>query len=85
MFNVIDNFNREGLTVDVDLSLTSTRVSRSVEQLIEWRGKPAAIRCDNSPKHISQTLRDWSNKKQITLHYGQPGKPTQSADIERFN
>ena len=96
-FNVIDekvnavgretalgHFNREGLGIDVDLSLPSARVTRSLEQIIEWRGKPLAIRCDNGPEYISQTLKDWTIKQQITLLYIQPGKPTQNAYIERF-
>ena len=45
-FNVIDDYNREGLAIDVDLSMPSLRVIRALEQVIEWRGKPAAIRCD---------------------------------------
>jgi putative transposase len=84
-FNVLDDFNREGLCIDVDLSLPSTRVIRSLEQIIEWRGKPAAIRCDNGPEYISQKLVDWATKNEITLLYIQPGKPTQNAYIERFN
>ena len=32
-------YNREGLGIDVDLSLPSLRVIRSLEQIIEWRGK----------------------------------------------
>jgi putative transposase len=84
-FNVLDDYNREGLTIDVDLSLPSIRVIRSLENVIEWRGKPAAIRCDNGPEYISQTLVDWANDNQITLLYIQPGKPTQNAYIERFN
>jgi len=84
-FNVLDDFNREGLGIDVDLSLPSARVIRSLEQIIEWRGKPLAIRCDNGPKYISQTLKDWMMKHYITLLYIQPGKPTQNAYIERFN
>ena len=75
-FNVIDDYNREGLTVDVDFSLPATRVVKSLNQVIEWRGKPAAIRCDNGPEYISQALRDWANSQQITLLYIQPGKPT---------
>jgi len=39
-FNVIDDFNREGLTIDVDFSLPAPRVIRSLDQNIEWRGKP---------------------------------------------
>jgi putative transposase len=61
-FNVIDDFNREGLWVYVDLSLPSARVIRSLEQIIEWRGKPLAIRCDNGPEYISQTLKDLAIK-----------------------
>ena len=45
-FNVIDDYNREGLAIDVDLSMPSLRVIRALEQVIEWRGKQAAIRCD---------------------------------------
>ena len=84
-FNVIDDYNREGLTIDVDLSLPSGRVIRALERVIEWRGKPEAIRCDNGPEYISQQLIEWTNRHQITLLYIQPGKPTQNAYIERFN
>lgn len=84
-FNVLDDYNREGLAIDVDLSLPSVRVIRSLEQIIEWRGKPSAIRLDNGPEYIAQALIDWSNDQKITLLYIQPGKPTQNAYIERFN
>ena len=84
-FNVLDDYNREGLGIEVDLSLPSARVVRTLEQIIEWRGKPQAIRCDNGPEYIAQTLIDWANDQQITLLYIQPGKPTQNAYIERFN
>ena len=84
-FNVIDDYNREGLAIDVDLSLPSARVIRALEQVIEWRGKPAAIRCDNGPELLSGPLIAWANKNRITMLYIQPGKPTQNAYIERFN
>jgi len=84
-FNVIDDYNREGLAIDVDLSLPSARVIRALEQVIEWRGKPAAIRCDNGPELISGPLIAWATKNRITMLYIQPGKPTQNAYIERFN
>jgi putative transposase len=84
-FNVIDDYNREGLAIDVDLSMPSSRVIRSLEQIIEWRGKPSAIRCDNGPEYISNELVSWANSQQITLLYIQPGKPTQNAYVERFN
>jgi len=71
--------------IDVDLSLPGILVIRSLEQIIEWRGKPAAIRCDNGPEYIAQALVDWANKERITLLYIQPGKPTQNVYVERFN
>lgn len=84
-FNVLDDYNREGLGIEVGLSLPSERVIRSLDQIIEWRGKPSAIRCDNGPEYISATLTAWAEEHQITLMYIQPGKPTQNAYIERFN
>ena len=84
-FNVIDDYNREGLDIEVDLSLPSVRVIRALEQMIQWRGKPAALRCDNGPEYLSQMLVDWASRYHTTLLYIQPGKPTQNAYIERFN
>ena len=82
---MLDDYNREGLGIDVELLLPSTSVIPSLEQIIEWRGKPHVIRCDNGPEYISQALKDWTIKQQITLLYIQPGKPTQNAYIEHFN
>ena len=84
-FNVMDDYNREGLGIEVDVSLPSARVTRALDQIIEWRGKPAALRCDNGPEYLSHTLVEWANRHRITLIYIQPGKPTQNAYIERFN
>jgi len=84
-FNVIDDYNREALCMDIDFSLPTEKVILSLERIIEWRGKPAALRCDNGPEYISQRLIEWANSKRITLIYTQPGKPTQNAYIERFN
>ena len=84
-FNVVDDYNREGLNIDVDLSMPARRVIQSLERLTQWRGKPKAIRCDNGPEYISQALRDWAQASDIDIQYIQPGKPTQNAYIERFN
>lgn len=84
-FNVLDDFNREGLGIEVDISLPSERIRRSLEQIIEWRGKPRMIRCDNGPEYISKSLQCWAEKQNIILSYIQPGKPQQNAYVERFN
>jgi len=85
LFNVIDDFNREGLGIEVDLSLPSARVIRSLERIIEWHGKPAAIRCDNGPEYISGALVRWAFKRKIRFDTIQPGKPQQNAYVERYN
>ena len=85
LFNVLDDFNREGLGIEVDLSLPSTRVIRALDQIIEWRGRPKAIRCDNGPEYLSGALQEWSTRKNIRIDYIQPGKPQQNAYVERFN
>lgn len=85
LFNVIDDCNREGLGIEVDFSLPAERVIRSLEQIIEWRGKPEKIRCDNGPEYISELLRKWTEKHGIQLEFIQPGKPQQNAYIERYN
>ena len=85
LFNVIDDFNREGLEIEADFSLSAQRVIRSLERIIEWRGKPKIIRCDNGPEYISQKLQNWAEKQKIKLEYIQPGKPQQNAYIERYN
>ena len=83
--NVIDDFNREALWIEVDTSLPAERVVRVLEQLLDWRGKPTNIRMDNGPELISQRLESWAQAKQIELLHIQPGKPAQNAYIERFN
>jgi len=57
LFNVIDDFNREGLTIEADFSLPALRVIRALDQVIEWRGKPKRIRSDNGPEYISDLLK----------------------------
>lgn len=85
LFNVIDNYNREALAIDIDFSMPAERVIRSLEQIIEWRGKPESIRCDNGPEYISNKLQAWALNNGIKLDYIEPGNPQQNAYIERFN
>jgi putative transposase len=85
LLNVIDDFNRESLAIEVDTSLPSLRVIRVLDRLITQRGKPANIRTDNGPEFISHKLQQWCEQNRITLQYIQPGKPMQNAYIERKN
>ncbi len=83
--NVLDDFNREGLGIEVDFSLPALRVVRSLNRIIEWRGKPAVIRVDNGPEYVSGTLATWAKKRGIRIEHIQPGEPQQNAYIERYN
>ncbi len=85
LFNVIDDHNREGLAIDIDFSLPASRVVRSLDQIIEWRGKPKVIRSDNGPEYISSLLAEWAEDNDITLAFIQPGNPQQNAYVERYN
>ena len=85
LFNVIDDFNREGLAIEVDFSLPASRVIRALDQVIEWRGQPKRIRCDNGPEYISSLLATWDQSKSIELVFIQPGNPQQNAYVERYN
>jgi len=85
LLNVLDDFNREGLGIEIDFSLPAERVVRALNQIIEWRGAPRTIRVDNGPEYISGTLMEWAENRGITLSYIQPGKPQQNAYVERYN
>lgn len=85
LLNVIDDFNREALCIEVDFSLPSERVIRTLNQIIAWRGKPQVIRSDNGPEYISLQIQDWAKRISIKLDYIQPGNPQQNAYVERFN
>jgi len=81
---VVDDYNREALAIEVDLSLPSARVVRVLERIVAWRGFPK-IRMDNGPEFISVTLADWADKYGIQLEFIKPGKPIQNSYVERFN
>jgi putative transposase len=85
LLNVLDDFNREGLGIEVDFSLPAERVIRSLDRIIEWRGKPGTIRVDNGPEYISGKLLIWAEKRGISIQHIQPGQPQQNAYIERYN
>jgi putative transposase len=83
--NVIDDFNREALTIEIDTSLPAARVVRVLDALAAWRGYPQRLRSDNGPEFISNKLDEWAEKNGVLLDFIELGKPAQNAYIERFN
>lgn len=84
-FNVVDDFNREGLTIEVDLNLPAERVVRVLERAAAWRGYPRKLRLDNGPELVAVALAEWAESHEVKLEFIEPGKPMQNGFIERFN
>lgn len=84
-FNLVDDFNREALAIDIDLNLPAHRVVRVLERVAAWRGYPEKLRLDNGPEMTSVKLAEWAEDNGVQLEFIQPGKPTQNSFIERFN
>lgn len=83
--NIIDDYNREALTISMDTSLTSKRVIRELDQLIAWRGQPKIIRVDNGPEFVAEALAQWASNRNIDIKFIEKGKPHQNGFMERFN
>jgi putative transposase len=84
-FNLIDDYNREVLTIDVDRSLPAGRVVRALDRAAAWRGYPKKLRVDNGPELTSVRLADWADDNDVKLEFTEPGRPMQNGFVERFN
>jgi putative transposase len=82
---VVDAFTRECLSLEVDTSLSSQRVTRALEAVIERRGMPESIRCDNGPELTSRHFLSWCEEQKIQLIHIQPGRPMQNGHVESCN
>ncbi|WP_143425458.1 integrase core domain-containing protein, partial [Gilliamella sp. Nev5-1] len=79
--NVIDDFNRKALGIDIAVSLLAGRITRYLDKLAEYHGYPLKIRVDNGPEFTGKTFTNHG----ITIDYIQPSSPYQNGYIERFN
>lgn len=85
LLNVLDDFNCEGLGIEVDISLPAECVIRSLSRIIERRGKSGSIWVDNGPEYVGGRLMEWAEEQGVTIQRIQSGKPQQNAYIERYN
>jgi putative transposase len=85
MLTMVDDYTRECLAIEVDSCLSSRRVTRVLEWVIEQRGAPEAIRCDNGPEFTSRHFLAWCEERRIGLVHIQPGRPMQNGWVESFN
>ncbi len=84
-FNVVDDFTRENLAIEVDTSIGGLRVTQVLERIIAARGLPEAILSDNGPEFAGKTVDAWAYGRGIRHQFIEPGKPMQNAYIESFN
>lgn len=83
--NIVDDFTRECVAIEVDTSLTGNRVRTVLNRLAEMRGLPQSITVDNGPEFQSQVLDSWAYAANVQLSFIRPGKPNENAYIESFN
>lgn len=84
-FNVVDNFNHEAFSIEIDLNLPAKRVVRVLDRIAANQGYHAMLRMDNGPELISLTLADWAETHAVRLEFIESVKPNQNAFLERFN
>lgn len=83
--NVVDDFTRECLAIEVDTSLGGARVVRVLERLLAVRSRPSVIVCDNGPEFAGKTLDAWAYAAGVKIHFIRPGKPVENCYVESFN
>lgn len=83
--NIVDDFTRECLAIEVATSLPGLAVVRALEGVAAERGYPQSIVTDNGPEFVGRALDAWSYEHKVRLDFIQPGKPTQNAFVESFN
>lgn len=84
-FNLLDDFNREALGIEINLNLPAQRIVRVLDRVAAWRGYPEKLRVDNGLELTSVKLAQWAEEHSVSLEFIQPGKPTQNSFVERFN
>ena len=83
--NVVDDFTRECLAIEVDTSLPGARVARVLDRIAAVRGLPKAIVMDNGPEFAGKVLDAWAYERGVRLDFIRPGKPVENAFVESFN
>jgi len=83
--NIVDDYTRECLAIEVDTSLGGGRVVRVLEELKRGRGLPRQIRSDNGPEFLSRAVDQWAYEQGLQWHTIQPGRPMENGYVESFN
>lgn len=83
--NIVDDFTRECVAIEVDRSLPGLRVTRVLDRVAAAVGLPQTIVVDYGPEFAGRTLDAWAYARGVTLRFIRPGKPIENAYVESFN
>jgi putative transposase len=85
MLNIIDEYTRECLAIDVARSITADDVVNRLDALAAERGAPRYLRMDNGPEFVAHAINDWCRFNASGSLFIDPGSPWQNGWIESFN
>jgi len=85
ILNVIDEFSREALTIQIDRSLKSEDVIEALSEVVSLRGTPEYIRSDNGSEFTAEGMKEWAQKQGVQMVYIEPGHPWENGFVESFN
>jgi transposase InsO family protein len=85
LLNILDEFSRECLKIEIERKLTSNDVIACLADLFILRGIPAYIRSDNGPEFTATKVRNWLNQLGVKTLFIEPGSPWENGYIESFN
>jgi len=83
--NLVDDWSRECVAIEVARSIPGERVTRVLDRLALERGLPRTIVVDNGPEFAGRALDQWAFERGVELHFIEPGKPIQNCYVESFN
>lgn len=85
LMNIVDEFTREALVMQVERSIDADTVVQTLERLVAERGAPAHLRMDNGPEMTANALRDWCERSSTGTAYIEPGSPWENPFVESFH
>lgn len=85
MLNVLDEFTRECLAIQVARTIKAGDVEACLTELFCSRGIPEHIRSDNGSEFTAKSIRKWLNELGAKTVYIEPGSPWENGYVESFN
>ncbi len=85
ILNIIDEYSRECLSIDVSRRLSSEDVLERLTELFVRRGVPEHIRSDNGSEFVAIAVRQWLAHLGVKTLYIEKGSPWENGYVESFN